>query len=78
MHCLGLLTLLGEQMADLPLDPELSKMLLVSVEEGCSEEVLSIVSLLYAMSSNVLFIRPKKAQAQADQKKVRCEIGIYL
>ena len=37
---LGALTDLGRQMVEFPLDPALSKMLLVSVEMECSAEVL--------------------------------------
>jgi len=58
-------------MAELPLDPILSKMLLVSVDEGCIKEILSIVSLL-SVNNNV-FIRPNKPkdkQKLADEKKV--------
>ena len=37
---------LGEQMAELPIAPTLSKMLLVSGEMGCSVEIASIISML--------------------------------
>ena len=36
----GALTALGRQMVEFPLDPALSKMLIVSVDMGCSAEVL--------------------------------------
>ena len=58
-------------MAELPVDPILSKMLLVSVDEGCIKEISSIVSLL-SVNNNV-FIRPnkpKEKQKLADEKKV--------
>ena len=42
----GLLTRLGRKMADFPMEPPLAKMLIASVEFGCSEEILSIVSVL--------------------------------
>ena len=42
----GLLTRLGRKMAEFPLEPQLSKMLLTSVILGCSEEVLTIVAML--------------------------------
>jgi ATP-dependent RNA helicase DHX8/PRP22 len=64
----GLLTRLGRKMAEFPLDPQLSKILLASVEFGCSEEVLTVVSML---SVEEVFYRPKDKQAQADQKKAR-------
>lgn len=39
----GTLTDLGRQMVEFPLDPALSKMLIVSVEMKCSAEVLVCV-----------------------------------
>ena len=39
----GLLTRLGRKMAEFPLDPPVSKMLIASVDLGCSEEVLTII-----------------------------------
>ena len=36
----GALTPLGRQMVEFPLDPALSKMLIVSVDMGCSTEIL--------------------------------------
>lgn len=42
----GLLTRLGRRMAEFPLDPNLAKMLIMSVHLGCSEEILTIVSML--------------------------------
>ena len=38
----GSLTDLGRQMVEFPLDPALSKMIIVSSAMGCSEEVLVI------------------------------------
>ena len=37
----GLLTRLGRRMAEFPMEPQLSKMLILSVDMGCSEEVLT-------------------------------------
>ncbi|TPX30901.1 hypothetical protein SmJEL517_g05644 [Synchytrium microbalum] len=64
----GLLTKLGRKMAEFPLDPPLSKMLIVSEELGCSDEVLTIVSMLSVQN---VFYRPKEKQAQADSKKAK-------
>ena len=44
----GLLTRLGRKMAEFPLEPPISKMLIASVDLGCSEEVLTIVGMLSA------------------------------
>ena len=52
----GLLTRLGRRMAEFPLEPQLSKMLIQSVHSGCSEEVLTIVSMLSVQN---VFYRPK-------------------
>jgi HrpA-like RNA helicase len=52
----GLLTKLGRRMAEFPLEPQLSKMLIMSVELHCSEEALTIVSML---SVENIFSRPK-------------------
>jgi ATP-dependent RNA helicase DHX8/PRP22 len=65
----GLLTRVGRKMADFPLDPPLSKMLIKSVDYGCSEEALTIVAMLQA--GGQVFYRPKDKQAQADAKKAK-------
>jgi ATP-dependent RNA helicase DHX8/PRP22 len=64
----GLLTKLGRKMAEFPLKPPLAKMLLASVDLGCSDEILTIISMLEAKS---IFYRPREKQAQADQKKAK-------
>ena len=64
----GLLTRLGRKMAEFPLDPPVSKMLIASVDLGCSEEVLTIIGMLSAQN---IFYRPREKQAAADQKKAK-------
>ena len=64
----GLLTRLGRRMAEFPLEPSLSKILILSAKMGCSEEILTIVSML---SVDNVFYRPKEKQAQADQKRAK-------
>eukprot|EP01033_Poteriospumella_lacustris_P004330 gene4330-3094_t len=64
----GLLTRLGRKMAEFPLEPNLSKMLIISHELGCSEEILTIVAMLSVENP---FYRPKDKQAQADMKKAK-------
>ncbi|KAJ3139705.1 DEAH-box ATP-dependent RNA helicase prp22 [Physocladia obscura] len=64
----GLLTRLGRKMAEFPLEPNLSKMLILSVDLGCSDEILTIVAMLSAQN---IFYRPKEKQALADQKKAK-------
>lgn len=64
----GLLTRLGRKMADFPMEPQMAKMLIASVELGCSEEMLSIVAMLSVQN---VFYRPKDKVAQADAKKAK-------
>jgi len=45
----GNLTDLGSLMAEFPLDPQMSKMLIVSPKFRCSNEILTIVSMLSGM-----------------------------
>lgn len=64
----GLLTRLGRRMAEFPLEPNLSKMLIMSVNLSCSDEILTVVSMLSVQN---VFYRPKEKQATADQKKAK-------
>lgn len=64
----GLLTRLGRKMADFPMEPALAKVLIYSVEMGCSDEMLTVVAML---SAQTVFYRPKEKQQQADQKKAK-------
>ncbi|KDN43693.1 putative PRP43-involved in spliceosome disassembly [Tilletiaria anomala UBC 951] len=59
----GNLTPLGEIMAEFPLDPQLSKMLIVSPEFRCSNEILTIAAMLSVPN---VFLRPNFAKQQAD------------
>jgi len=60
---LGDITKLGNKMAQFPLDPPLSKMLIVGEEIGCSSEIMSIVSMLSVPS---IFFRPKDRADESD------------
>ncbi|KVH93972.1 probable pre-mRNA-splicing factor ATP-dependent RNA helicase DEAH5 [Cynara cardunculus var. scolymus] len=64
----GLLTKLGRKMAEFPLDPPLSKMLLASVDLGCSDEILTIIAMI---QTGNIFYRPREKQAQADQRRAK-------
>ncbi|CAK9441515.1 uncharacterized protein LODBEIA_P53830 [Lodderomyces beijingensis] len=64
----GNLTKLGREMADYPMEPALAKVLIKSMEFGCTEEILSIVAML---SVQTIFYRPHKRRALADQRKAR-------
>ncbi|KAI8953708.1 P-loop containing nucleoside triphosphate hydrolase protein [Xylaria longipes] len=64
----GLLTRLGRKMADFPMEPALAKVLIYSVDMGCSDEIMTIVAML---NMPTIFYRPKEKQTQADQKKAK-------
>ena len=55
-------------MAEFPLEPQLSKMLLFSVGLDCSDEIITVISILSVENP---FYRPKEKQAIADQKKAK-------
>ncbi|XP_072516392.1 pre-mRNA-splicing factor ATP-dependent RNA helicase PRP16 [Salminus brasiliensis] len=60
----GALTPTGRLMVEFPLDPALSKMLIVSCDMGCSADILIIVSML---SVPTIFYRPKGREEESDQ-----------
>lgn len=61
---LGNLTLLGRRMTPFPMDPPLAKLIITAAEEyGCSEEILTIVSMLSVPN---VFYRPKERQEESD------------
>ena len=62
----GELTALGKLASEFPLDPALAVMLISSPEFYCSNEILSLTSLL---SVPQLFIRPASARKRADEMK---------
>lgn len=64
----GQLTEVGYQMSELPLDPQLSKLLLISPDYGCSSEILSIVA---CMSVPQIFMRPRETAKAADAAKAQ-------
>ncbi|RKF73791.1 Pre-mRNA-splicing factor ATP-dependent RNA helicase prp16 [Golovinomyces cichoracearum] len=60
---LGDLTELGKKMTAFPMDPSLAKLLITSEEYGCSDEMLTIVSMLSVPN---VFYRPKERQEESD------------
>jgi len=64
----GLLTKLGRLMAEFPLEPQLAKMMLTSVDLGCSDEIITVVSMLSVQN---VFYRPREKQNIADQKRAK-------
>lgn len=59
----GNLTSMGRKMVEFPLDPPLSKMVIISEEFNCTEELLTIVSML---SVPAIFFRPKDRVEESD------------
>lgn len=68
LNHLGELTKLGRRMAELPVDPMLSKMILASEQYKCSEEVLTIAAMLSV--NNAIFYRPKDKVVHADNARM--------
>lgn len=64
LNHLGELTRLGRRMAEFPTDPMMSKALLASEQYACSEEVVTICSMLSVNAS--IFYRPKDKAIHAD------------
>ena len=64
----GDLTELGSMMAEFPLDPQLAKMVIASCDYSCSNEILSLTSML---SVPQCFVRPNDVRKQADEAKAR-------
>ncbi|KAJ7632521.1 P-loop containing nucleoside triphosphate hydrolase protein [Roridomyces roridus] len=62
----GNLTPLGGIMAEFPLDPQLAKMLIVSPEFKCSNEILTITAML---SIPNVWLRPNNQRKEADAAK---------
>ncbi|KAJ7172577.1 P-loop containing nucleoside triphosphate hydrolase protein [Mycena filopes] len=62
----GNLTALGGIMAEFPLDPQLAKMLIVSPEFKCSNEMLTITAMLSVPN---VWLRPNNQRREADAAK---------
>ena len=56
-------------MVEFPLDPPLAKMLLIGAELGCSNEVLTVVSMLSVPSA---FFRPADRAEESDAAREKC------
>ncbi|SGY15078.1 BQ5605_C013g07235 [Microbotryum silenes-dioicae] len=64
----GNLTPLGDLMSTFPLEPQLAKMLIVSPEFNCSNEVLSIAAMLSVPNP---YLRPNSQRREADEAKAQ-------
>ncbi len=67
----GQLTSLGRKMVEFPLDPPLSKMVLMADRIGCTSEILTIVSML---SVPTVFYRPKDRPDDADAAREKFSV----
>ncbi|XP_039033597.1 pre-mRNA-splicing factor ATP-dependent RNA helicase DEAH1-like isoform X2 [Hibiscus syriacus] len=67
------LTLVGRRMAEFPLDPMLSKMIVASDKYKCSDDVVSIAAMLSV--GNSIFYRPKDKQVHADNARKNFHTG---
>lgn len=65
----GYITELGSRMVQFPLEPNLSKMLISSIDLKCSDEIITIISL---MGIQNLF----KRHRNADLKKVSFSVNL--
>ncbi|MCL7038028.1 hypothetical protein MKW94_024499, partial [Papaver nudicaule] len=73
LNSVGELTKVGRRMAEFPLDPMLSKMIVASEKYKCSEEVISIAAMLSI--GNSIFYRPKDKQVHADNARLNFHTG---
>jgi pre-mRNA-splicing factor ATP-dependent RNA helicase DHX16 len=73
LNDLGELTKLGRRMAEFPLDPMLSKAVIVSEKYKCVNEVLSTVAMLSLGAS--VFYRPKEKAIHADTARLNFARG---
>ncbi|GAB5360696.1 hypothetical protein AAMO2058_000649300 [Amorphochlora amoebiformis] len=67
----GALTKMGRKMVEFPLDPALSKMLIVAEEIKCSSEILTIVSML---SVPRIFFRPPDRAEESDAAREKFQV----
>ncbi|XP_020225788.1 pre-mRNA-splicing factor ATP-dependent RNA helicase DEAH1 [Cajanus cajan] len=73
LNKLGELTKVGRRMAEFPLDPMLSKMIVASEKYKCSDDIISIAAMLSV--GNSIFYRPKDKQVHADNAWMNFHTG---
>ncbi|TVY62918.1 Pre-mRNA-splicing factor ATP-dependent RNA helicase-like protein cdc28 [Lachnellula suecica] len=69
----GELTKIGRQLAEFPAEPEIARTIIASSQYGCTEEILTIMSML-AESAN-LWYRPKDKRLHADSARRRFSVA---
>ncbi|CAH8368804.1 unnamed protein product [Eruca vesicaria subsp. sativa] len=73
LNKLGELTKAGRRMAEFPLDPMLSKMIVVSDKYKCSDKIISIAATLSVGGS--IFYHPENKQVHADNARMNFHTG---
>ncbi|KAJ7948826.1 ATP-dependent RNA helicase [Quillaja saponaria] len=73
LNCSGELTTIGKNMAEFPLDPMLSKMIVASEKYKCSDEITSIAAMLSV--GNAIFYRPKDKHVHDDNARMNFHTG---
>ncbi|XP_061358882.1 pre-mRNA-splicing factor ATP-dependent RNA helicase DEAH1-like isoform X1 [Gastrolobium bilobum] len=73
LNKVGELTKVGRRMAEFPVDPMLSKMIVASEKYNCSDEIISIAAMLSI--GNSIFYRPKDKQVHADNARLNFHTG---
>ncbi|KAJ4785111.1 RNA helicase family protein [Rhynchospora pubera] len=73
LNAKGELTKTGRRMAEFPLDPMLSKMVVASDKYKCSEEIVTIAAMLSV--GNTIFYCPKDKQVHADNARMNFNPG---
>lgn len=67
----GELTSLGQRMAAFPMEPSMSKLIIMSETYGCMDEMLTIVSMLSIPS---VFYRPKERAEESDAAREKFSV----
>lgn len=67
----GNITEIGDKMSELPLKPELARMLIEAEKYGCTESICTIVAMIGEKS---IFVRPKDLEVEADMAHERFKI----
>ncbi|KAE8008444.1 hypothetical protein FH972_004955 [Carpinus fangiana] len=73
LNKLGELTKVGRRMAEFPLDPMLSKMIVASEKYECSDEIISIAAMLSI--GNSIFYCPKEKRVHAYNARMNFHTG---
>lgn len=67
----GKLTTLGKKMSLFPMDPSLSKLIIIAEDYKCTEEIITIVSMLSVPS---VFYRPKERAEESDAAREKFNV----